>query len=137
MLLDDGMGGPASASCANHYGGNAWALLLHRVVMGFFMVCAMDCTVALALFFLFFCFRVVQEAIPTINAMFTELWRAFMALGNIIYGALCEVWQYSTRDNLSSLIATGIILYSLPDFYPILMKIFRESLDMRHCEKKS
>ena len=126
-------------SCSNHYGGNIWALLLHRLFMGFFLV-------AVFAFFMFLCFKVVHEVVIMLTesckgvyqlvyqlaimtqAMLTELWRAFITFGSVICGALSEIWRNCTHDNLSSLIAIGIILYAFPEVYSILMELLRKSL---------
>lgn len=120
-------------SCTNHYGGNIWALLLHRCFMGFVMILAFACVAALFAFFMSLCFKALYEVVVMTKVMltevckgvweglvmlqgvFTELWRAFIAFANVIHGALAEIWRNCTRDNVSSVIAIGIILYVFPE----------------------
>lgn len=136
MLLGNG---GLTDSCANHYGGNIWALLLHRLFMGSLLV-------AVFAFFMALCFKVVHDMVAMIKAMLTEsckgvyqlmimtqamlteLWRAFVTFADVIHGALSEIWRNCTRDNLSSLIATGIILYVFPEVYSILMELLRKNV---------
>lgn len=147
MLLGNG---ELIHSCANHYGGNIWALLLHRLYMGFFLVTVFA-------FSMFLCFKVVHEVVIMIKemltescqgvyqlvyqlmimtqAMLTELWRAFIAFGNVICGALPEIWRNCTRDNLSSSIAIGITLYVLPEVYSILMELLRKNVGPTHASE--
>jgi hypothetical protein len=107
--------------------------------MGFFLV-------AVFVFFMFLCFKVVHEVVITIRViftelckgsyqwvtvtqpMFTELWRAFITFANVIHGALSKIWWNCTCDNLSSLIAIGIILYTFPEVHSILMELLSKNV---------
>lgn len=77
------------------------------------------------------CKEVFQLAIMTqvkINAMFIELWGAFLAFANVIHGALREIWRNSTRENVSSLVAIGIIVYAFPAVHSILEELLRKNV---------
>lgn len=122
----------SSRQCSNEYGGSHVLLWMHRFVViiavtGLFgFLVYMMFAVAKAL--MFEILSIVKHVISTLLMAFAEIWRALLVLGHVIMSACHEIWLHCSKENVSSLVAVGIILYAFPEVYNVLMELLKKNV---------
>ena len=68
----------------------------------------------------------MQELVEPVFLAVAEIWRAFLALCNVLALAVREVWHHSTIENVKSMVATAVLIYVFPEVCPLLIKALKK-----------
>ena len=70
----------------------------------------------------------ILEIVKAVLSAFPELWRGLCVSGSVIVEACSEVWLHSTKENISRLVAIGVIVYTLPDVHKVLLEALKQNV---------
>ena len=74
----------------------------------------------------------LRTSITNFSSLFVasvvELWRAFGLFLSIFQGALLEIWKHMTRENLNTIVALAILVYTLPDILDVVKELMKKNV---------